>query len=1192
MAPNRSVARPVSFAATLLLMAGGVFVFSQTGCRDGHRAEFRTTVQQVRDLSQDQVRAGTPVRIRGTITYMDPWQDLIFVQDATGGVAVDAASDRSVHSAGEVVEVTGVAAESGVAPLIVESHFHTIGRRGLPPAAPIPFGGADLDRFEYLRASISGLVHSAYIEPQGQVLALVINSEGRKVVAKVLEYPAADFLSLVGAEVTVRGVATSTLDVWLRPVDLQIRVPNMDDVVVNQHATPAQDLQVQTIREVQAMVPGVLPKDRLRIRGKCLDNEIGSSHLLDDGTGQIRVVLAPYAPSLSAGEVDLAGFLRYEGQSAVLDAATPIAAPEPNEAPSPAKRAVLTEVRQFHHMSGLDARKQYPIRILATVTYYDPVTRNLFVQDRTEGTYVFANGLQGMPRYKPGDQVEVTGVTFPGDFAPTIGNPSIRVAGHGPLPEPRSSNSDDIFVGAEDSQWVEMEGTIHGLDSVIGHALITLRWQNRTFRAHIIGLPVLPESYRGALVRMRGVAGSLFNRRRQLLGIQLFVPGIEYVKVLEPAPGDPFALPVREVDALLQYSPGVRPDGLTHVRGLVTLSDPYGPTWIRSNGGALTVRNHKFAALSPGDLVDVVGFPAQGPFSSEMQDAVIRKTANGPPPEPLQITADEAREGNYDARLVQIDAILADQTGDLNGRVFRLQSGRTSFSARIPERPGMPVLTPGAVLRLTGICSVEVDNTHEIVVPRAFTLRLRSPADIAILQDAPWWTPDRMLNALALTTGTILLTFTWVVVLRRRVKRQTRVIEAKLEEEARLRDEAQAANRAKGEFLANVTHELRTPMNGIVGFTALALETELNGEQRDYMETVRNSADSLLRMINDILDFSRTGAGSLQLDEADFSLAECLGSAMKIVETHASGKGLETRCEIAPEVPARLRGDAERLRQIVLNLLNNAIKFTARGSVVLRTVLESEDDSGVSLRMSVTDTGIGIPQDKQAAVFEPFRQADGSITRKYGGTGLGLAISRNLTRLLGGEMRLESEPGKGSIFTFTVRFRRAREANETVTQGDAPAALPTRPLSILVAEDNAVNRRLLITMLESRGHRVRAVTNGLEAVEAIGAGDFDLVLMDLQMPEMDGIEATAAIRRKQNGDGRVPVYAFTAHNMAGDAEKAVEAGMDGYLAKPVRSEDLLALVNRVAAAHPDEVRSTQANSFRLQNAVESEGFGR
>jgi len=1156
--------------ARLACLAVCTVFLTQPGCVLRNNRPVRTTVQQIRDLNPEDVRSGIPVRLRGTVTYFDPWTDVFFMQDATGGVAVDTVADRRLWTPGQVVEVIGIAGAGGSAPLVIQPSIQVLGTGPLPAAVSIPPGDTRTGRYDYRRVSIGGMIESTFIEPKGQ-LSMEMNAGGRKVAVRVLAYPTADFLSLVGARVTVRGVASSTWDVWGNVVNLQVRSSSMEEVIVERPAVPAARLAVSPVRSLEAIPGGALPEERVRVRGKRLDTESGSSHIVDDGTGRIRVVPAPYAPSLSTGEVDLAGFLRRDAGSLVLDAASPVGAPaaEPKRG---AGSVLFTKVRQFHQMSALEARRGYRLRITGTVTYFDPVTHNTFVQDDTAGSYVFTNGVEGLPALKTGDEVRIDGITFPGDFAPNIGKPVIRVLGPGRMPTPRQGDVEDIFLGNADSQWVELEGVIHGLDSVLGHALITVRWGSRSYKAHILGLWVLPEQYRGARVRLRGVAGALFNRRRQLLGIQLFVPGMEYVKVLEAAPADPFSLPLRSVDQLLQFSPGEPVDRLTHVQGVVTLSNPDGPTWIRAASGALSIRDQAFIRLAPGDVVDVVGFPEKGPFSPEMHDAMLRKIGGGPPPEPAAVTADEAREGNHDAELVRIDAILNQQSNDGGQRVLHLQSGGTSFTARIADRPGLPDVAPGAVLRLTGICTVEVDTSHDIVVPRTFAVHLRSPADIAVIRDAPWWTPERTFRALAVTLGIVLLTVSWVVILRRRVLLQTRVIARQLAEEAALREEAQQASRAKSEFLANVTHELRTPMNGIVGFTALALETGLTPEQRDYLETVRMSADSLLRIINDILDFSRSDMGGMELDSIDFSLAECLRSAIKVVEAEAARKSLRIDCRCAPDLPAALRGDPERLRQIVLNLLSNAVKFTEEGGISLTAEVESEGNREACVRVSVADTGIGIPLEKQTVIFEPFRQADGSVTRRYGGTGLGLAISRNLVQLLGGRIWVESEPGKGSVFLFTAHFRNGESPSIPVSPPPAPDETVTRPLSILVAEDNAVNQRLLVTILESRGHRVQSATNGVEAVEFFRRDAFDLVLMDLQMPGLSGLEATAAIRNSENGNGRVPIYAFTAHAMPGDREKCLNAGMDGYVSKPVQLRDLLALINDVAARAPQSPR--------------------
>jgi signal transduction histidine kinase/CheY-like chemotaxis protein len=545
---------------------------------------------------------------------------------------------------------------------------------------------------------------------------------------------------------------------------------------------------------------------------------------------------------------------------------------------------------------------------------------------------------------------------------------------------------------------------------------------------------------------------------------------------------------------------------------------------------------------------------------------------------------------------------------------------------------------------------------------------------------------------------------------------ETRVLK-RTEEMRRARDAAEEANRVKSEFLANMSHEIRTPLNGIMGMTDLTLGTEITSEQREYLDTVKQSADSLLVVINDILDFSKIEAGKVDLEVADFNLRDCLETTLKILAFRADEKGLELLCEIAPEVPEVVRGDSSRLRQIVTNLVGNAIKFTNEGEVAMKVESNLQYDNNRTLQFTVSDTGIGIPREKQALIFDPFSQADTSTTRKYGGTGLGLTISARLVELMGGTIRLESEVGRGTKFIFTVQMpssempiavgsiappeilrggkvlvvddnrtnrrildgmlRRwemrptlmeggeealtelsaAREAGEpyrliltdmhmpkmdgfslierirqrpdlaTATimmltsaghRGDAErcrqlgvaayllkpirqselreaiaqvlgarertgaiplvtryslqdARDPTAVLRILVAEDNLVNQRLVVRLLEKRGHRVALAATGQEAVEALNKGTFDLVLMDVQMPEMDGLDATQIIREKEKKTGKhQPIIALTAHAMSGDRDRCIAAGTDGYLTKPIRTEELdqilQSYVNRRASA--------------------------
>jgi len=480
------------------------------------------------------------------------------------------------------------------------------------------------------------------------------------------------------------------------------------------------------------------------------------------------------------------------------------------------------------------------------------------------------------------------------------------------------------------------------------------------------------------------------------------------------------------------------------------------------------------------------------------------------------------------------------------------------------------------------------------------------------------------------------LDWEWIAIVRNitarkmdetKLKEYAQELERKNEEMETALITAREATQLKGRFLATMSHEIRTPLNGVLGMTDVLLETTLKPEQQEYAETIKRSATSLLALINDILDLSRIEAGKLKIRSIAFSLKTLLDDTVSLFALQARGKGLEFKLEIAPNVPAAVVSDPERLAQVLNNLLGNAIKFTAAGRIGLTAALIEDSDDRSRVEFTVHDTGIGIAAEDQTRIFERFTQADTSNSRKYGGTGLGLAISKELVEMLGGEIGVESEPDHGSKFWFTVALGKAaladiktepaerkmvpaenapvpKSANNAKTPAppskphiklkipapapQAPAAsapkpaMPTQPAEqksggglanltaavrgpsqrILLAEDNEINKRITMRLLEKLGLAADAVTNGREAVEAVGKKNYGLILMDCQMPEMDGFEATAVIRNSERNSRHIPICALTANAMAGDRERCLAAGMDDYIAKPVSLEKLQEAIDR------------------------------
>jgi len=1101
----------------------------------------------------------------------------------------------------------------------------------------------------------------------------------------------------------------------------------------------------------------------------------------------------------------------------------------------------LTTIRQVRALSRAQANQGYPVRVRAVVTFYhvakqtsepirpDEMTSNMFIQDSTGGNWVGV--AKNQPALRAGTLIELEGTTGQTDFAPDILNPHWRILGSAPMPVAARSEFGRLASTEEDSRWVEIEGIVRSEEPTRTDLRLDIAMDGGRVVGYLPDFRLPPlTTLVDAKVRIRGVCGAIFNEKNQVRGVDLFIPSVSDVQVIEPGVLDPFTIPVQAVDSVLRFTVAGAAGHRVKIRGTVTLQRFGHYIYVKGRTGSIRVESSQPIALVPGDEVDAVGFPAIGEYAPILQESVLRVIGRGAPPTPERVSAEQLLNGNHEAELVQIDAQLLDRMFTPDEQIMVAKSGDAVIQSQLEDPKSAPRLLsiePGSRLRLTGICTTGTDDKDG---PASIRLLMRSPADMVVLSRPSWLTLLHTVWIVAGMSVLILAIVSWLAILRAKIRKQTETIRNRLESEAaleqryrrlfernlagvyrinsdgrlvdcndacarmlgysdraeilefgavnrislfedisgalsakartisselcphrkdgreiwalvnaslleedrtsmiegtiieitelkqtvktleerttyldaliannplaiavldserrvtmcnpaferlflfdsaelighqlescivppqhgeeaeglieslvaketvfrsvrrmrkdstlvdvevygvplvikgrtvgsykiyldiqeriaaeaelrRMKETAEAANRAKSAFLANMSHEIRTPINGVLLAANLAAGENPSPSQKEYLDIISASGKSLQLLLNDLLDLSKIEADKMELQCSDFSIRECLTDCIRLMGSNARQKALQLTLRVGDSVPRLVSGDALRLRQIVLNLVGNGIKFTERGSVTVTA--ECRDPANAQLcEFSIEDTGIGIPLEKHSLVFREFEQADSTATRRFGGTGLGLAISRKLVGLMGGEIQLESEVGRGSIFRFTAKFGSPKDCEKAGRPDDAGAETiaPVDVLHILIAEDNLVNRRLAVRLLAKYGHSVTAVGNGREAIETSSEQSFDVILMDIHMPEMDGIEATRQIRSRERGTAaHIPIIAMTASAMKEDRDACLEAGMDAYVSKPIYPDELFSTLWSV-------VKSVRNNSIETRERTASDGI--